>query len=108
MIKMVNKSGTLTKNARDAFQGAYICGPFNQCLRIPGMSIADRKGTRASGKAKRIAAILDGLNIGWGVDDDFATIYRVKFFREAVSDLSSAAVSELAEMIKGFAQADAD
>ena len=108
MIKMVNKSGTLTKTARDAFQGAFICGPFDECIRIPGMSIADRKGTRASGKARRIAAILDGLNIGWGVDDDFATIYRVKFFREAVSDLSAAAVSELAEMIKGFAQADAD
>lgn len=108
MIKMVNKSGTLTKNARVAFQGAYICGPFDECIRIPGMSIADRKGIRASGKARRIAAILDGLNIGWGVDDDFATIYRIKFFREAVSDLSPAAVSELAEMIKGFAQADAD
>ena len=108
MIKMVNKSGTLTKTARDAFQGAYICGPFDECIRIPGMTIQDRKGIRASGKAKRIAAILDGLNIGWGVDDDFATIYRVKFFREAVSDLSSAAVSELAEMINGFAGADAD
>ena len=108
MIKMVNKSGTLTKTARDAFQGAFICGPFDECIRIPGMSIADRKGTRASGKARRIAAILDGLNIGWGVDDDFATIYRLKFFREAVSDLSSAAVSELSEMIPGFAGADAD
>lgn len=108
MIKMVNKSGTLTKNARDAFQGAFICGPFDECIRIPGMSIADRKGIRASGKAKRIAAILDGLNIGWGVDDDFATIYRIKFFREAVSDLSSAAVRELSEMIPGFAGADAD
>ena len=108
MIKMVNKSGTLTKNARDAFQGTFICGPFDECIRIPGMSIADRKGIRASGKAKRIAAILNSLNIGWGVDDDFATIYRVKFFREAVSDLSSAAVSELAEMINGFAGADAD
>ena len=105
MIKMVNKSGTLTKTARDAFQGAYICGPFDECIRIPGMTIQDRKGIRASGKAKRIAAI---LNIGWGVDDDFATIYRVKFFREAVSELSAAAVSELAGMIKGFAGADAD
>ena len=108
MIKMVNRFGTLTKNARDAFQGAYICGPFNECIRIPGMSIADRKGIRASGKAKRIAAILDGLNIGWDFEDGYAMIYRVKFFREAVSDLSSAAVSELAEMIKGFAGADAD
>ena len=98
MIKMINKSGTLTKNARDAFQGAFICGPFNECIRIP----------RGSGKTKRIAAILNSLNIGWGVDDDFATIYRVKFFREAVSDLSSAAVSELSEMIPGFAGADAD
>ena len=108
MIKMVNKSGTLTKNARDAFQGAFICGPFDECIRIPGMSIADRKGTRASGKARRIAAILDGLNIGWDFEDGYAMIYRVKFFREAVSALSSAAVSELAEMINGFAQADAD
>ena len=108
MIKMVNKSGTLTKTARDAFQAAYICGPFDECIRIPGMTLQDRNGIRASGKAKRIAAILDGLNIGWGVDDDFATIYRVRFFREAVSDLSSAAVSELSEMIPGFAGADAD
>ena len=108
MIKMVNKSGTLTKTARAAFQGAYICGPFDECIRIPGMTIQDRKGIRASGKARRIAAILDGLNIGWGVDDDFATIYRVKFFREAVSAISPAALSELSEMIKGFAQADAD
>ena len=108
MIKMVNKSGTLTKTARAAFQGAYICGPFDECIRIPGMTIQDRKGIRASGKAKRIAAILDGLNINWDFEDDFAEIYRVKFFREAVSDLSSAAVNELAEMIKGFAQADAD
>ena len=108
MIKMVNKSGTLTKNARDAFQGAFICGPFDECIRIPGMSIADRKGTRASGKARRIAAILDGLNIGWDFEDGYAMIYRVRCFREAVSDLSSAAVSELAEMINGFAQADAD
>jgi len=108
MIKMVNKSGTLTKNARDAFQGAYICGPFNECIRIPGMTIQDRKGIRASGKAKRIAAILDGLNIGWDFEDGYVMIYRVKFFREAVSDLSSAAVSELAEMINGFAGADAD
>ena len=108
MIKMVNKSGTLTKTARTAFQGAFICGPFDECIRIPGMTIQDRKGIRASGKAKRIAAILDGLNIGWGADDDFATIYRVKFFREAVSAISPAALSELAEMIPGFAGADAD
>ena len=108
MIKMVNKSGTLTKNARGAFQGAYICGPFDECIRIPGMTIQDRKGIRASGKAKRIAAILDGLNIGWDFEDGYAMIYRVKFFREAVSDLSSAAASELAGMIPGFAGADAD
>ena len=108
MIKIVNKSGTLTKTARGAFQGAYICGPFDECIRIPGMCECNPRGIRATAKAKRIAAILDGLNIGWGVDDDFATIYRVKFFREAVSDLSAAAVSELAEMIPGFAQADAD
>ena len=108
MIKMVNKSGTLTKNARAAFQGAFICGPLDECIRIPGMTIQDRKGIRASGKAKRIAAILDGLNIGWDFEDGYAMIYRVKFFREAVSDLSSAAVSELAEMINGFAGADAD
>lgn len=108
MIKMVNKSGTLTKTARDAFQGAYICGPFDECIRIPGMTIQDRKGIRASGKAKRIAVILDSLNIGWGFEDGYALIYRIRFFREAVSDLSSAAVSELAEMIKGFAGADAD
>ena len=108
MIKMVNKSGTLTKTARDAFQGAFICGPFDECIRIPGLTIQDRKGIRASGKAKRIAAILDSLNIGWGVDDDFATIYRVKFFREAVSAISPAALSELSEMIPGFAGADAD
>lgn len=108
MIKMINKSGTLTKTARDAFQGAFICGPFNECIRIPGMYECDLRGIRASGKAKRIAAILDGLNIGWDFDDGYAMIYRVKFFREAVSDLSSAAVSELAEMINGFAGADAD
>ena len=108
MIKMVNKSGTLTKTARVAFQGAYICGPFDECIRVPGMTIQDRKGIRASGKARRIAAILDGLNIGWDFEDDYALIYRIRFFREAISDLSPAAVSELAEMIKGFAQADAD
>ena len=108
MIKMVNKSGTLTKTARDAFKGAFICGPFDECIRVPGMSEFDRSGYHSSKKARRITAILDSLNIGWGVDDDFATIYRVKFFREAVSDLSSAAVSELSEMIPGFAGADDD
>ena len=108
MIKMVNKSGTLTKTARAAFQGACICGPFDECIRIPGMNECDSHGVRLTGKAKRIAVILDSLNIGWGFEDDFAEIYRVKFFREAVLDLSAAAVSELAEMIKGFAQADAD
>lgn len=108
MIKMVNKSGTLTKTARDAFQGAFICGPFDECIRVPGMCECNPRGIRATAKAKRIAAILDGLNIGWDFDDGYAMIYRVKFFREAVSDLSSAAVSELAEMINGFAGADAD
>lgn len=108
MIKMVNKSGTLTKTARDAFQGAFICGPFDECIRVPGMIECDRAGYHETAKARKVAALLNSLNIGWGVDDDFATIYRVKFFREAVSDLSSAAVSELAEMIKGFAGADAD
>ena len=108
MIKMVNKSGTLTKTARGAFQGAFICCPFDECIRIPGMYECDTRGIRASGKAKRIAAILDGLNIGWDFEDGYAMIYRVKFFREAVLDLSSAAVSELAEMISGFAGADAD
>ena len=58
-----------------------------------------------AGKANLLAAI---ENINWDFEDDFAEIYRVKFFREAVSDLSAAAVSELAEMIKGFAGADAD
>ena len=108
MIKMVNKSGTLTKTARDAFQGAFICGPFDECIRSPGRTIQDRKGIRASGKARRIATILDGLNINWDFEDGYAMIYRVKFIREAVSDLSSAAVSELSEMIPGFAGADAD
>ena len=108
MIKMVNKSGTLTKSARDAFQGAFICGPFDECIRIPGMYECDPRGIRGTAKAHRIAAILDDLNISWGFEDGYATIYRVKFFREAVSDLSSAAVSELAEMIPGFAGADAD
>ena len=108
MIKMVNKSGTLTKNARDAFQGAFICGPFDECIRIPGMYECDPRGIRSTAKAKRIAAILDGLNICWDFEDGHAMIYRVKFFREAVSDLSSAAVSELAEMIPGFAGADVD
>lgn len=108
MIKMVNKSGTLTKTARGAFQGAYICGPFDECIRIPGMYECDPSGIRATAKAHRIAAILDDLNICWDFEDGYAMIYRVKFFREAVSDLSSAAVSELSEMIKGFAQADAD
>ena len=108
MIKMVNKSGTLTKSARDAFQGAFICGPFDECIRIPGMYECDPRGIRSTAKAKRIAAILDGLNIGWDFEDGYAMIYRVKFFREAVSDLSSAAVSEVAEMINGFAGADAD
>ena len=82
MIKMVNKSGTLTKTARI--------------------------GCHETAKARKVAALLNSLNIGWKIDDDFATIYTVARFREAVSDLSSAAVSELAEMIKGFAQADAD
>ena len=108
MIKMVNKSGTLTKNARGAFQGAFICGPFDECIRIPGMYECDSRGIRSTAKAKRIAAILDGLNICWDFEDGYAMIYRVKFFREAVSDLSSAAVSELAEMIPGFAGADVD
>ena len=108
MIKMVNKSGTLTKTARGAFQGAFICGPFDECIRVPGMIECDRTGYHETAKARKVAALLDSLNIGWGVDDDFATIYRVKFFREAVSAISPAALSELSEMIPGFAGADAD
>lgn len=72
------------------------------------MSEFDRSGYHSSKKARKITAILDNLNISWGFEDGYAMIYRIKFFREAVSDLSSAAVSELGEMIKGFAQADAD
>ena len=108
MIKMVNKSGTLTKTARDVFQGAYICGPFDECIRIPGMSECDPRGIRATAKAHKIAVILDDLNICWDFEDGYATIYRVKFFREAVSAISPAALGELSEMIPGFAGADAD
>lgn len=106
MFKMINKAGKLTKTAKDVFQGAYICGPFDETIRVPGMVELTRSGCGLTAKGRRIAAILDSLNIGWEFYDGYAEIYRVKFFREAVADRSEAAVEELAALIPGFDKAD--
>lgn len=100
MFKMINKAGKLTKTAKDVFQGAYICGPFDETIKVPGI------GCGLTAKGRRIAAILDSLNIDWEFYDGYAVIYRVKFFREAVADRSKAAVAELAALIPGFDKAD--
>ena len=50
MIKMVNKAGRLTEGAKKAFEGAFICGPFNECIRVPGMIECDRTGYHKTAK----------------------------------------------------------
>ena len=108
MIKMVNKAGRLTEGAKKAFEGAFICGPFNECIRVPGMIECDRTGCHETAKARKVAALLDSLNIGWKIEDDFATIYRVARFREALEDISPVAAYEFSWIVKGFAEADKD
>ena len=63
-----------------------VCGPFNECIRVPGMVECDRTGYHETAKARKVAALLNSLNIGWKIEDDFATIYRVARFREALED----------------------
>ena len=57
MIKMVNRFGRITEGAKKAFEGAFICGPFNECIRVPGMIECDRTGCReALEDISRVAA----------------------------------------------------
>lgn len=94
MFKMINKAGHLTKTARDMFQGARIQGGANEMVVFPG-AFAD------SYRMKRIAGLMDNINLCWYTfDDDMYVITR--WFREAVADRSEAAVEELAGMIRNF------
>ena len=42
------------------------------------------------------------------IEDDFATIYRVARFCEALEDISTTAAYEFSWIVKGFAEADKD
>lgn len=68
----------------------------------------NRTGCHETAKARKVAALLDSLNIGWKIEDDFATIYRVARFREALEDISPTAAYEFSWIVKGFAEADKD
>ena len=108
MIKMVNKDGHITEGAKKADEGAFICGPLNECIRVPGMIECDRTGCHETAKSRKVAALLNRLNIGWKIEDDFPTIYRVARFREALEDISPTAAYEFSWIVEGFAEADKD
>ena len=91
MFKMINAKKHLTKTARNAFKGAFIAGGANEMIVFPNAYANDRK-------FKRITALMESLNIAWSLRDEDVYVIR-RWFIEAVSDRSEAALTEAKNLI---------
>ena len=96
MFKMIDNAGKLTKTARDIFKDAYITGGANEIIIFPDAFADDRK-------YERITDLMKSINFEWrtliaGNNEDMYVIRR--WFYEAVSERSEAALTELKSIIR--------
>ena len=96
MFKMINNSGKLTKTARDAFGDAYIAGHAREIIIFPN-------AFRDDCKYERITDLMKSIHFEWrtfiaGNNEDLYVDRR--WFYEAVSDRSAAALTELKNIIR--------
>ena len=91
MFNMINVKGHLTKTARDAFQEAFIAGGANEIIIFPRAYVD-------SHKFKRVTDLMKSINIAWYEFNGDMYVYR-RWFVEAVSDRSEAALTEAKNII---------
>ena len=91
MFKMINSKKHLTKTARNAFKGAFIAGGANEMIVFPN-ACADAR------RFKRVTDLMESINIAWYIFDEDVYVIR-RWFIEAVSDRSEAALAEAKNII---------
>ena len=91
MFKMISSKGRLTKTARDALSSAYIAGGDNEIVVFPNAYEDDRK-------FKRVTDLMESINIAWYTFNEDVYVIR-RWFVEAVSDRSEAALTEAENII---------
>ena len=91
MFKMINSKQRLTKTARNAFKGAFIAGGANEVIVFPNAYADDRR-------FKRVTDLMDSINIAWYIFGEDIYVIR-RWFIEAVSDRSEAALTEAKNLI---------
>ena len=91
MFKMINSKKRLTKTARNVFKGAFIAGGANELIVFPNAYADDRK-------FKRVTDLMESINIAWYIFNEDVYVIR-RWFIEAVSDRSEAALTEAKNII---------